>query len=70
MRLLVCTSDDDICPPANIATVALTEAIDPALMGFNPESVAKVWGWGFGVVLLSFLLGYGVNLAIGVIRKA
>jgi hypothetical protein len=69
MRLVVCTSDDTVCPPSNISTVALTEAMDPALLGINPESVAKVWAWGFGVVLLSFLLGYCVSLAIGVIRK-
>lgn len=70
MRLLVCTSDDLVCPPANIATVPLSDAIDPALLGINPEAVAQVWAWGFGVVLLSFLLGYAVSLAIGVIRKS
>lgn len=44
--------------------------LDPAQFGITPPQIAKVIGWGFGVVLLGFFLGYVTSVAVGLIRKA
>ena len=44
-------------------------AEDLALLGVTPEIILSVYSWGFGAVLGSFLVGYGVSLALGVIRR-
>lgn len=42
---------------------------DAALLGITADQILLVYSWGFGVMLMSFLMGYGVSLAIGLIRK-
>lgn len=69
MRVLVCTVDTDPCPPANVATMALVDAFDPASLGITPETVAYVYGWGVAAVLGLFLVGYVVGVGVGLIKK-
>jgi len=45
-------------------------AEDLALLGITPESILQVYAWGFGALLGSFLAGYVVSVAIGIIRRA
>ena len=49
--------------------VSLADATNPALVGLTPELVARAVAVGFAFVLGSFLLGWGLSLALGVIRK-
>jgi hypothetical protein len=69
MRFLICTVDVDPCPPANVASIALSDALDFAAMGITPEAVFYVFSWGFSVVLFGWVAGYGIGLAVGLIRK-
>ncbi len=69
MRLLVCTVDENPCQVVNQATIALNDALDPAMYGITPESIAHVYAWGFLAVLFCFALGYGVGAMVGIIRK-
>lgn len=44
-------------------------AADAAALGITPDQILLVLSWGFGFMLFSFLMGYGVRIAIGLIRK-
>ena len=68
-RFLVCTSDASPCPPDAQVWSTTAEVLDPAQFGITPESILKAGSWGFGFVLLGWLLGYSVGVAIGVIKK-
>lgn len=69
MRYLVCTVDADPCPPGSVASLPFLETVDFTAMGVTPDAVLKLFAWGFGSVLLFFLLGFGVAVALGMIRK-
>lgn len=69
MRFLVCTSDATPCPPTDQQWSTTAEVLDPAQFGITPEAIGKAFAWGFGAILLGWLLGYGVALALGLIRK-
>lgn len=69
MRFLTCTVDLDPCPPENLSSLSLAETLDPALLGITPQGVLKVYSWGFGAVLVMWLIGYSIGLATGLIRK-
>lgn len=69
MRFLACTVDVDPCPAANVTTITLNDALDFTALGITPEQILFVFGWGFSAILMGFLAGYGVRLAIGMIRK-
>lgn len=69
MRFLICTADIDPCPPANITSLAMSEVLDFAALGISPADVFFVFGWGFSMVLFGWVAGYGIGLAIGLIRK-
>ena len=69
MLLVVCTVVETPCQPANQSTALLDEVLAPSVLGITPESIAHVYSWGFGVVLLAFLLGYVAGVALGLIRK-
>ncbi len=43
--------------------------LDPALLGITPELVLKVIAWGFGFVFSSFLIGWLLSIAVGMVRK-
>lgn len=70
MLLLACTTQTAPCPLLDqfwVDSASLTNAAD---LGITPEQILFVVGWGFGVVLVGFLLGYGLGLALGLIKKA
>ena len=69
MRFLVCISEATPCPPADQQWSTTAEILDPAQFGITPIEILKVASWGFGVVLLGFLLGYSIGLALGLIKK-
>lgn len=69
MRFLVCYSDVTPCPEASTAWLSMAEIIDPAQLGIDPKTMFFVIAWGFAFVLGSFLLGWGVSLATGLIKR-
>lgn len=40
-----------------------------ALMGIEPVQILYVYSWGFGAILWGWLMGYGVALAVAVIKR-
>ena len=68
-RFLICTSEATPCAPGDQTWSTTAEVLDPAQFGITPEVIAKVFAWGFGAVLMGFLLGYVLSLALGIIRK-
>lgn len=69
MLFLVCNVETTPCPPEAQAWVSLS---DPALLadlGITSGQILYVLTWGFGVVLLGFLLGWVLGIAVGLIRK-
>lgn len=69
MRLVICTADENPCQLVNQATALLSDVLAPSVLGITPESIAHVFAWGFGSVLLMFLLGYAAGAAVGLVRK-
>jgi hypothetical protein len=69
MRFLICTVDLDPCPPENLSSLSLAEALDPALLGITAQGILKAYTGGFSAVLVMWLIGYGIGLATGLIRK-
>lgn len=69
MRFLACTVDVDPCPPANVTSITLSDAIDFSALGITSEQIFYVYAWGFASVLSMFLIGLGVQYCYGVIRR-
>lgn len=69
MRYLVCALDLDPCPAESIQSLPFLDTVDFGSMGINPETVLSVFAWGFASVFMFFLLGWGLGLAVGLIRK-
>lgn len=46
----------------------MTEA-DYALLGINAANILHAFAWGFSTILLGWVSGYGVSLAVALIRK-
>lgn len=69
MRVLVCTVEVTPCPPENVTTVALVDTVAPELFGITPESILKAYSFGFGAVLMFWLIGYALGLGLGMIKK-
>lgn len=69
MRFLICTVDADPCPAGSVGSLNLSDVMDFAALGITPADVFYVFGWGFSMVLFGWIAGYGIQLAIGVIRK-
>lgn len=44
-------------------------SVVPQSTGITTAEILYVVTWGFGVVLLGWLLGYGLGLALGLIKK-
>lgn len=44
-------------------------AADFALLGIDAEQILLVWSWGFGSIIFFWSLGFGVGVALDVIRK-
>ncbi len=69
MRFLVCYSDVTPCPEASTAWLSMAEIIDPAQLGIDAPTVFYVIAWGFAFVLGSFLLGWSISVALGLIKR-
>ena len=69
MRFLTCSTDANSCPIDAQAWVSTSEIIDPAQFGLTGVEIAKVYGWGFGAVILMFFVGYQIGCALGVIKR-
>ena len=69
MLLLSCSVDTNPCPLLNQVWIQSATISTFADVGITPEQMVYVIGWGFGVVLFGWLLGYGLGLALGLINK-
>jgi hypothetical protein len=69
MRFLVCTTEANPCPAEAQTWSSTAEILDPAQFGVTGAEIAKVASWGFGFVLLFFLLGYSCGAVLGLIRR-
>ena len=69
LRFLICKSQDAQCLPTDQVWSTTAEIMDPAQFGLSPECVLLVISFGFAVVLMGFLLGYGISLATGLIKR-
>lgn len=69
MYFLTCASAVLPCPQGDQGVLSLAESLDPALLGITPETVAFVYGFGAMAVLSGWLVGYGVSVALTMIRK-
>lgn len=63
--LVVVAAPADTCPYV-LMTHAEVIGVDVSALGVTPESVAYVFAWGFGAVILAWGLGWG----IGVVKRA
>ncbi len=70
MRVLLCTGDlvEGACPPASQSWVAVNDAFTPGDLGITAAGIAEVAGWGVGVVLLLWGLGYSLGAVLKTIR--
>lgn len=50
------------------AGAAMTEA-DYALLGIDAVNILHAFAWGFSTILVGWVAGYGVSLAVALIRK-
>lgn len=70
MLLLSCTTNNPPCPLLDQVWVdSATVVTNLADVGITPPQILYVITWGFGLVLLGWLLGYGLGLALGLIKK-
>lgn len=70
MLVLSCTTKQPPCPPLDQVWIESSTIANLADVGVTPEQMIFVIGWGFGVVLFGWILGYGLGLALGLIKKA
>lgn len=70
MLLLSCSVDTVPCPSLNEVWIQSATISTLADVGITSEQMIYVIGWGFGVVIMGFLLGYVLGLALGLIKKA
>lgn len=69
IRFLTCTSDFTPCPPEFQVWSTTAEILDPAQFGVTAVEIGKVFGWGFGAVMLMFFIGLQIGAASGIIRR-
>ena len=69
MLVFTCTTETNPCPPSEQVWISLESLLDPALLGITPELVLKVIAWGFVFVFSSFLIGWLLSIAVGMVRK-
>lgn len=69
MLLLSCNTDQNPCPLLNQVWIQSSTIANMADVGVTAEQVLYVVSWGFGVVLTGWLIGYGLGLALGLIKK-
>ncbi len=70
MRVLTCTVDQSPCPESAMLWVDLVDLLmNPAALGLDAQTVLLVASYGAVPVLGGYLLGYGIGLTKGLIRK-
>lgn len=69
MNFVTCTTDVNPCPPGDQVLLNFADSVDFASMGITPEVVLAMFTFGFAAVFGFFLIGYGLAIAIGLIRK-
>ena len=45
-------------------------AAEFALIGIDPATILECFSWGFGVVIFFWSMGFGLGVALDVIRRA
>lgn len=70
MKLLACAENVDPCPVAMQVWIDASSMIDFGALGINAASIFRVIGWGFGVVLAAWAIGYAAGVAIRMVNKA
>jgi len=68
-RFLICISEATPCPPADQQWSTTAEILDLAQFGVTALEIAKVFTWGFAVVLFGFFMGYQIGIALGLIKR-
>lgn len=43
--------------------------LDPAALGIDHAAILDVFGWGFAAIILFWSIGFGLSVALGLIRK-
>lgn len=69
MLLLSCKTFEAPCPVLDQVWIESSTISQYADVGITPEQIIYVIGWGFGVVLFGFLMGWVLGLALGLIKK-
>ena len=69
MQVLGCSTAVVPCPPSDQAWMSLAELMDPAALGLTTQAFEKVFGFGFGAVLMFFLIGVAIGAAVGVVKS-
>lgn len=69
MLLSACTTNTNPCPVLNQYWIDSSLIVSASDIGITADQILQVITWGFGVVLLGWVLGYGLGLGLGMIRK-
>ena len=69
MYFVTCNVNASPCPVDQQGLVDFLSLLDLSQLGITTESILKTISWGFGFVFASFILGWTVSLAVGLIRK-
>lgn len=69
MQVLVCTVDVMPCPVGSEAWIQLAQLIDFESLGITPEILAYALSAGFAIPFGSYLLGFGIAIALNLIRQ-
>lgn len=69
MFVLSCKIDAAPCPLDMQDWINLDFVSYLAFFDITPVIILKVLSWGFGVVLLGFLLGYVVGVSLSLVRR-
>lgn len=69
MKLLACAENVDPCPVAMQVWIDASSMIDFGALGINADSIFRVVGWGFGVVLAPWAIGYAVGCVRRMVNK-
>lgn len=69
MQILGCTVDVVPCPAGSEAWIQLAQLIDFDALGVTQEVIVYVLATGFAIPLGSYLMGFGVAVALNLIRQ-
>ncbi|MDD0817248.1 hypothetical protein PSQ39_21620 [Curvibacter sp. HBC28] len=66
MNVVSCAVAAFPCPPESQTAI---ESLDPATWGVTPDAVLSVFSWGFGAVLMMWLIGFSLGAIITTLKK-